>query len=132
MTVRFPVSVKGILPISGAYALLRNERGEWELPGGRLEPGEQPEACVVREIAEELGLAAETLGIVDSWLYEIAGHGAVFIVTYLCRVLEERAPAISAEHTALRLARPDEIDALNMPEGYKRSIRAAAARLGPS
>ena len=36
--------------------LLENERGEWELPGGRLEPGETPHACLAREFAEELGV----------------------------------------------------------------------------
>jgi 8-oxo-dGTP pyrophosphatase MutT (NUDIX family) len=129
MSVRFPVSVKGVLPIGGAFALLRNARMEWELPGGRLEPGEQPESCVAREIAEELGLSAEVGAIVDSWLYEIPGHGSVFIVTYACRVRGAGVPTISAEHSALRLARPDEIEALSMPEGYKRSIRAVASRL---
>ena len=33
--------------------LLRNERDEWELPGGKLELGKDPVACVAREIAEE-------------------------------------------------------------------------------
>lgn len=36
--------------------------GRWELPGGKVEPGEDPEAAVRREIREELGCAIEVTG----------------------------------------------------------------------
>jgi 8-oxo-dGTP pyrophosphatase MutT (NUDIX family) len=50
-TRTFPVSIKGVVVQAGRVLLLHNERDEWELPGGKLELGEGPAACVVREIA---------------------------------------------------------------------------------
>lgn len=58
--------------------------GFWELPGGKIEPGETPEACVVREMAEELGIAVavgEALPVIDH-AYD---HGHVFLHAYYCR-----------------------------------------------
>lgn len=43
-------------------------KGGWELPGGKLEPNETPEQCIVREIQEELSTqvkAEKILGVID-------------------------------------------------------------------
>ncbi len=43
-------------------------KGRWEIPGGKLEPDETPEECIVREIREELDTEVKTekiLGVVD-------------------------------------------------------------------
>jgi hypothetical protein len=56
----FPVSVKGVVIRDGRVLLLRNERDEWELPGGKLELGEDPASCVAREITEEAGWPVAT------------------------------------------------------------------------
>jgi 8-oxo-dGTP pyrophosphatase MutT (NUDIX family) len=122
---RFPVAIKGVVTIDGRVCLLFNERDEWELPGGKLEPGEDPRICVAREIEEELGLRATVGRILDSWLYRIRPGIEVVIVTYAIDALAGVVPRLSHEHKKLGLFAPDEIDALNMPEGYKASIRAA-------
>jgi ADP-ribose pyrophosphatase YjhB (NUDIX family) len=83
----YPVSVKGVVARDGRVLLLHNERGEWELPGGRLEVGETPQQCVVREIAEETGWSVTAGSILDAWLYHVAQAGQhVFIVTYGCHL----------------------------------------------
>ena len=43
-------------------------KGGWEIPGGKLEPNETPEQCIVREIQEELSTqvkAEKILGVID-------------------------------------------------------------------
>jgi 8-oxo-dGTP pyrophosphatase MutT (NUDIX family) len=124
---RFPVSVKGVVVRGGEVVLLRNERDEWELPGGKLEPGEAPEVCVVREIAEELNLEAEVRGILDSWVYTIAPGVSVLILTYGCAETTEREALLSHEHKQLAWFPLAEVAGLRMPQGYKDSIRRCTA-----
>jgi 8-oxo-dGTP pyrophosphatase MutT (NUDIX family) len=129
MAYRFPVSIKGVIVHHGRIVLLKNERQEWELPGGKLEPDEVPEICLAREIAEELSLQATIADILDSWVYRINPEVDVVIVTYGCRVADLRGMALSHEHKELATFAAHEIDGLNMPAGYKASIRRWLARL---
>ncbi|GAB6932594.1 hypothetical protein JCM14719A_09470 [Calditerricola satsumensis] len=57
MSWKIPVSIKGILFKDNNVILLKNERKEWELPGGRLERGETPGEGLLREMREELGVS---------------------------------------------------------------------------
>ncbi len=123
-----PVSVKGVILDGGRFPLLLNERAEWELPGGRLEPGETPADCLAREIMEELGARVQVEAILDAWLYEVLPGRSVFIVSYLCTLTAPADWRISDEHRALRLCRLVEIEDLPLPAGYRRSIRLALAR----
>jgi 8-oxo-dGTP pyrophosphatase MutT (NUDIX family) len=121
---RFPVSVKGVVIRDGSVILLRNERDEWELPGGKLELCEAPEQCLTREIAEELRLAIEPEAILDSWVYTIVPGVDVLVIAYGCVESSQDEAVLSDEHKELRWFPLAEIDALKMPEGYKTSIRS--------
>jgi mutator protein MutT len=125
---RMPVSIKGVIIDDGAVALLRNDRDEWELPGGRPEPGETPEQCLAREVREELGIDVEVVQILDSWVYEPVPGGRVLIVTYGCRAESGRAIRVSDEHSAGRWWPVGELDGLRLPGGYRDSVLGCAGR----
>ncbi len=118
----FPVSVKGVVVRAGGVLLLKNERDEWELPGGKLELAEDPRACVAREIGEEAGWRVITGPILDCWQYHIGEGKDVVIVTYGCHVASDGPPVVSPEHSRAELFSAAEVAALNMPDGYKRSV----------
>src|ERR1700733_15175913 len=122
------ISVKGVLVEDGRVVLLENERSEWELPGGRPEPGEDPATCLAREFAEELGAEIAVGAIVDCWNYEVLPGRHVMIVTYAVARIGPGELRISDEHRRFDWFPLDAIDALPLPEGYRRSIRAVAAR----
>jgi len=129
---KVPISVKGIIFENEAVWLRKNERGEWELPGGKLDKGEQPEAAVVRELREELGFETEIIDIVQVHLYSIKTSPdeskGVLIISYLCRLLkkkggfEVRGEAGKARFKKFSL---DEVLKLNMPQFYKDAILKA-------
>ena len=121
----FPISVKGVVVRDETVLLLRNEREEWELPGGKIELGESPEECLAREIEEETGWPVQVGRILDSWMYYIAqADKHVFIVTYGCHAVGETPLQVSSEHKEAALFGHGDVESLPMPEGYKRSIRS--------
>jgi 8-oxo-dGTP pyrophosphatase MutT (NUDIX family) len=128
----FPVSIKGVCVRDGQVLLLRNERDEWELPGGKLELGEDPVDCLRREIAEETAWAVTVGPILDAWQYHIHDDVDVLIVTYGCFVDADEPVQVSGEHKEARLVDHVEVATLPMPPGYRRSIDDWFTQLGTS
>jgi 8-oxo-dGTP pyrophosphatase MutT (NUDIX family) len=121
----YPVSVKGVVVRAGLVLLLRNERDEWELPGGKLELGEDPACCAEREIAEEVGWKVTAGLLIDAWQYHIADNADVLVLTYGCYPLTGTGePSVSHEHSEVGLFTDAAAAELRMPAGYKRSIAA--------
>jgi 8-oxo-dGTP diphosphatase len=79
--------------------------GGWEFPGGKVEPGEQAAAAVVRECYEELGI------VVDPVRELAAAVGAVELRLWLAE-LSVGTPVALADHDELRWVGSAELDDL--------------------
>ena len=61
MTKVVLVSAVALIDVDGRVLLAQRPEGKslaglWEFPGGKVEPGESPEAALIRELHEELGI----------------------------------------------------------------------------
>jgi len=58
-SVRYETSAGGVVVCGNAVLLLRKFNGDWVLPKGKQEPGEDIQGTAMREVAEEAGVKAE-------------------------------------------------------------------------
>lgn len=88
--------------------------GLWEFPGGKLDPDEAPEAALIRELKEELGIVVKEACLAP---FTFASHRYpgfhLLMPLYVCRRWE-RTP-VALEHSALKWVRPSELGAYPMP-----------------
>ncbi|MDH4171581.1 MAG: NUDIX domain-containing protein [Acidimicrobiia bacterium] len=117
------VSVKGLIGWGGEVVLLRNERNEWELPGGQPDATDPtPEAALGRELDEELGLDAQVGPLLSAYRYDPVPHRPVLILVYRCWADRPAALWHSDEHGAVGLFGPSAIDSITLPDGYRKAI----------
>ena len=124
-----PTSIKGVLLLNGRVLLVKNPRDEWELPGGRIEEGEDHARTVSREFAEELAVDVAIADEIDSYLFEVIPGRRVFIITYGCTLSGDFTPKISDEHTEHCLWPVERLSELNLPSGYRRSVEKWAKEI---
>lgn len=84
--------------------------GEWEFPGGKIEPGETAAACIVREIEEELNLRIEIVVDGPSVFHPLAKGEMLELIPFVCRCSGGRL--LLREHAAARWCTIEEMATL--------------------
>ncbi len=83
--------------------------GLWEFPGGKVDPGESPEAALVRELREELAVEVE-VGVALTpviWSYE---NRTIRLLPFHCKIVHGELQAI--EHEELRWCSRENVNEL--------------------
>ena len=134
MSERRPVPAAGVVCVrDGEVLLIRRgtppRLGEWSLPGGRVEWGESVQACALRELAEETGVEADLVGLIDVVDGQFLGGGGqparhYVLIDYAARWLSGE-PEAGDDASDARFFTVDEALALVDWDETRRVIRRA-------
>jgi 8-oxo-dGTP diphosphatase len=119
MQDRMIVVAAALIDADGRLLVQRRPEGKpmaglWEFPGGKVEPGETPEAALIRELGEELGIATQASCLAPAvFASEPVGDRHMILLLYVCRKWQGIARALHADD--LRWVRPVELHGLDMP-----------------
>ena len=122
------VVTAAVVERDGAFLVTRRLKGThlagtWEFPGGKCEPGEPLEACLWREIREELGARCS----VGSEIFRITHEYTerrIELHFYACTLLDDPVPLLGQE---MRWVPRNQLTELDFPPADDELIRKLAA-----
>ena len=115
---KFPISIKAIIVDDNKILCLKNERNEWDFPGGKINFNEDVEECLKREVIEETNLEIKNLKILKPFSLKF-NDVPVFILLYSAEISCDSSIAINYEHSEYNFFSKSELKNLNMPQDFK-------------
>jgi 8-oxo-dGTP diphosphatase len=131
----WPKAAASIAVIRGSSVLLVERSkppraGLWSLPGGHIEAGEHAAAAALRELAEETGVSAELVGLVD--ILDVITHDdagtltAHFLLAVFCGRWVSGEPVAASDSRSARFVALDGLATYRLTPGAGRMIERAA------
>ncbi len=79
---------KGKFFVSKRGPKARNEKGKWEIPGGKVEFGETLEQAIIRETQEEFGIVVKVVKLLQVCDHILPAEGQHWVSpTYICEIV---------------------------------------------
>lgn len=103
--------------------------GAWEFPGGKVEPDEDPKAALVRELREEIGVAAEVGEIVEVTFHRYPSK-SVLLLFYEVKLAEGSPRPQAIDVAALRWVAASELRDEELPPADVAVLGKVRAKLG--
>jgi len=108
-----------VIERDGRILIARRKKGmhmeyKWEFPGGKVESGETAEACLRRELMEELNIETEIGEFVASGTHTVGCCGSIELRAYKAVYVSGDVKLMA--HDEMRWVLPAELDTYDFPE----------------
>ncbi len=103
--------------------------GRWELPGGKVEPGESEAAALRRECREELGVSIDVLGRLGADVALPTARPEATLRVFLATLVPGSTEPVAREHSALRWVAVHELAEVDWLDADRELLPALAVAL---
>ncbi len=117
----FPVSVKSIIFDDKRVLLIKNQRDEWDLPGGKIEKKEDVIETLVREVKEELNISIGDFSVFQAKKY-LFRKQEIIVITYCSKITNHTPIRISFENMEYNFFDLNELSGLKLTPWAKNNL----------
>ena len=120
---KFPVSIKALIFDDKRILILKNDKGDWDLPGGKIENNDKNVESRLRdEVFEETQLELKVFNLISSSIINYSGT-KVIILVFKCKIIGNSAVKLSHEHSKFLFADLKSINSYHLPIWIKDALK---------